>query len=246
MRIASWLVLSALAAAPVYGFESSFETWQKLKGRFPKLDERFHKTTLGTDEGQRFYRTFLDEAAIIRKCIPPDPQIAQPATMYVEVKKDGHIGQLEFYPQTETTKCVVELLRNHVFPKPTHDYVAGLFLSLTPTIGDVFVGITYNPFAVPNIPSARHIPCFLLQHGSAETSEQEDQIIFHLYVCSQSDPQKFVLWWFGRGGQLVREYVFPTKTFARGIKRDKKTGLPLYNLYFSNECRSERKAVSVF
>lgn len=65
----------------------------------------------------------------LRKCAPPNTPIPEPFTIFVEIMKNGDMGQLEVNPSTKVAECIAKHVRGRTFPKPPYPYVLQIDLS---------------------------------------------------------------------------------------------------------------------
>ena len=76
-------------------------------------------------------KAFWSDPRFMRECVPQDGPIAEPLTIYFEVKPDGQMGLLEINPRTEVARCVAKNVGNLRFPEPTDEFVVKLGLRFT-------------------------------------------------------------------------------------------------------------------
>jgi hypothetical protein len=118
----SWPVLLTLVACSAYGADS-----RTFEARYQK--------SISTPQGQEYemkaVQAFWGDAGFMRECAPPNTPIAEPLTIYFEVKPDGGMGQLVISPETKVANCIVKNVKNRRFPKPPNDYVVKIDLNFT-------------------------------------------------------------------------------------------------------------------
>ena len=76
-------------------------------------------------------KAFWSDPRFMRECVPQDGPIAEPLTIYFEVKPDGQMGLLEINPRTEVARCVAKNVGNLRFPEPTDEFVVKIGLRFT-------------------------------------------------------------------------------------------------------------------
>lgn len=100
---------------------------------FSELEARA-KSDLASPEG-RAYEMVATQAfwgkntSFMRGCAAPNAPVAEPFTIFVEILKNGSMGQLEVNPSTKVAKCVVKNVRGRDFPKPPYPFVLQIDLS---------------------------------------------------------------------------------------------------------------------
>jgi hypothetical protein len=96
-----------------------------------QLEER-NKSSVSTPQGQSYEQkavaAFFGDAAFMRECVAPDGPIAQPLTIYFEVKPGGRMGKLVIYPQTDVAKCIAKNIGYRHFPEPPGEFVVKIDL----------------------------------------------------------------------------------------------------------------------
>ena len=118
----SWPMLLALVSFSVHGADTK------------SLEARYQKS-ISTPHGQEYemkaVQAFWGDASFMRECAPPNTPIAEPLTIYFEVKPDGGMGQLVLNPETKVATCIARHVKNRRFPKPPFDYVVKIDLNFT-------------------------------------------------------------------------------------------------------------------
>jgi hypothetical protein len=64
---------------------------------------------------------FWRDVGFMHACAPHDSPLAEPLTIYVEVKEGGNIGQLEITPKTQVAECITKYVRSRELPNPPYD-----------------------------------------------------------------------------------------------------------------------------
>jgi len=98
------------------------------------LETRYQKS-ISTPQGKEYemkaVQAFWGDASFMRECAPPNTPIADPLTIYFEVKPDGGMGELVISPETKVASCIAKNVKNRHFPKPPSEYVVKIDLNFT-------------------------------------------------------------------------------------------------------------------
>ncbi len=117
-----WPLLLTLVAFSAHGVDTKM------------LEARYQKS-ISTPQGKEYemkaVQAFWGDASFMRECAPPNTPIAEPLTIYFEVKPDGGMGQLVIHPETKVANCIAKNVKNRRFPTPPKDYVVKIDLKFT-------------------------------------------------------------------------------------------------------------------
>jgi hypothetical protein len=96
------------------------------------LEER-NKKSVATPKGQAYemkaVKTFWGDLRFIQKCISLSAtSIAQPLTIYFEVKADGRMGKLVINPRNKVAMCIARNVTKRRFPEPPSEFVVKIDL----------------------------------------------------------------------------------------------------------------------
>jgi hypothetical protein len=68
-------------------------------------------------------QAFWGNAAFMKECAPPGSQNVEPFSIFLEIKADGQMGQLDFKPTTAVAQCIASKVKGKLFPAPPYPYV---------------------------------------------------------------------------------------------------------------------------
>jgi len=96
------------------------------------LEER-NKRSVATPKGQAYemeaVKTFWGDVRFMQKCISlSDTSIAQPLTIYFEVKANGRMGKLVINPRNKVAMCIASNVAKRRFPEPPSEFVVRIDL----------------------------------------------------------------------------------------------------------------------
>ena len=118
----SWLFLLFLVVLPVQSADT-----KTLEARYQKSIS----TPQGKEYEMKAVQAFWGDASFMRECAPPSTPIADPLTIYFEVKRDGGMGELVISPETKVANCITKHVKNRHFPKAPNEYVVKIDLNFT-------------------------------------------------------------------------------------------------------------------
>lgn len=68
-------------------------------------------------------QAFWGNAAFMKECVPPGSQNVDSFSIFLEIKADGQMGQLDFKPTTAVAQCIASKVKGRQFPAPPYPYV---------------------------------------------------------------------------------------------------------------------------